>query len=311
MGRDVIAVVGPTCTGKGALALALAEALGGPGAAALIVCDSVKVYRGADVGTAKVVGAARAGFTFHMVDVAAPGEVFSAGRYMTEGRAACEEIWREDKVAVVVGGSGLYFRALVDGICAAPPADAEVRRRLRERQAAGEDLHKYLTEVDAAAAARIAPADTKRVVRALEVFELSGLPLTSFHRRKGTPLRLGRTLIVAVDGPRPWLAARIDRRTRRILAAGLRPEVERLLAQVPGPTAPPLNAIGYRHMVAVFEGRLREEELAPLITRDTRRLAKRQRTWFRGERRAVRLDGTRGTAALCEEVRGLWRRLKT
>jgi tRNA dimethylallyltransferase len=207
MRRELIAVVGPTCTGKGALAVALADALGGPAAVSIVVCDSAKIYRGADVGTAKVTGAARRGYEFFMVDVVEPGAPYSAGRYMSEGRAACEELWRRGKLPLVVGGTGLYFRALVDGICEAPPADGAVRAALRARKAAGEDLHRYLSDVDAEAAAHIAPADTKRIVRALEVFELTGETLTKIHKKGNQPLEADK-IVVALDGPRPWLLER-------------------------------------------------------------------------------------------------------
>jgi tRNA dimethylallyltransferase len=224
--------VGLTCTGKGKLALALADALGGPDAVSIIVCDSTKVYRGADVGTAKLTGEARRGYQFLMVDVADVGTPYSAGRYMTEGRAACEETWACGRLALVVGGSGLYFRALVDGISEAPPADADVRAALRARRAAGEDLHKRLREVDPEAGARISPADEKRITRALEVYQLTGVPLAEIHSRGARPLEAERVAAVALDAPRPWLAERVEERARRMFAQGLRAETARLLAEV-------------------------------------------------------------------------------
>ncbi len=298
----MIAVVGPTCVGKGALALALGEALGGPSAAAIISCDSVKIYRGADVGSAKISGPARRGFEFFLVDVASPGEVFSAARYMTEARAACARIWDRGSVALVVGGTGLYFRALLDGICAAPAADAAVRASLQARAAAGGDLFAYLKSVDAETAARLSAADAQRIIRALEVYETSGLPLSSFHRRGAAALAPDLLTIFALDGPRDWLAARVAARTQRLLAEGLRGETERILASGVVPAAPPLSAIGYKEMVGVITGTYGEETAAELITRNTRRLAKRQRTWFRAERRAVRLDATRGPEYLRDEI---------
>jgi len=307
MPKDLLAIVGLTCTGKGALAFAVADALGGPAAVAFVVCDSVKVYRGADIGAAKVVGAERRGYDFFMTDVADVGEIYNAGRYMAAARAACDEIWRAGKLALVVGGTGLYFRALVDGVCSAPAADAETRAALRARQAAGENLYEYLRTVDAAAATRISPADTKRVIRALEVFELTGVPLSAFHRAAAAPpLAADRLVVFALDGPRPWLAARIVARVRRMLAAGLRAEVERLLGTGVAPTAPPLNAIGYRQMVNVVTGVWDEEAAATAIARDTRRLAKRQRTWFKREARAIWLDAAEGTPALRDRILHAW-----
>lgn len=307
MGRDLIAVVGPTCTGKGTLALALADALGGPARAAIVACDSVKIYRGADIGTAKIPAANRRGYDFFMLDVAAPGEVYSAGRYMVAAREACETIWAGGKTAIIAGGTGLYFRALLDGICAAPPANPAARAALRARADSGEDLHATLERVDPTAAAAIQPGDRTRIIRALEVFETTGLPISGFRAEEAAPLCRDRALILILDGPRPWLAERIDRRTAAIVAMGLGAETEKLRALTASATAPPLNAIGYRHIIAVREGRLAEDELIPTIAGDTRRLAKRQRTWFRREERGVRLDASRETPALIESFQGLWK----
>jgi tRNA dimethylallyltransferase len=306
MRRNLLAVVGLTCTGKGTLALALADALGGPGAVSIIVCDSTKVYRGADVGTAKLTGEAKGGYEFLMVDVVEPGIPYSAGRYMREGRAACEETWRRNRLALVVGGSGLYFRALVDGISEAPPADEGVRAALQARRAAGEDLHKYLGEVDADAAARIAPADEKRIIRALEVYELTGVPLAEIHSRGATALDADRVAAVALDAPRRWLAPRVEERTRRMFARGLRAETARLITEIEDEIAPPLNAIGYRQAVQLLRGEVDEETAFAGIVRETLRLAKRQRTWFKKEQLAVRYNAAEGPGRLKERALGLW-----
>jgi tRNA dimethylallyltransferase len=305
--RELLALVGLTCTGKGKLALAVADELGGPDAVSLVACDSAKVYRGADVGTAKVAPAARRGYEFRMVDVVDPGASYSAGRYMREGRAACEDLWRRGKLPLVVGGTGLYFRALVDGIAAAPPADEGVRASLQARRERGVDLYGYLSDVDAAAAARISPADAKRVVRALEVFELTGVPLSKLHGEGSRPFALDKLAVVALNGSRRWLAERVAERARRMLAAGWREETEKLLRRAGNPAAPPLAAIGYRHMVRFLAGELNEEEIVERVTRETLLLAKRQRTWFKKERRAVWLDAEKGTEPLREEVLAIWR----
>jgi tRNA dimethylallyltransferase len=302
MRRELIAIVGLTCTGKGKLAMALADALGGPDAVSIVACDSAKIYRGADVGTAKLTGEARRGYEFFMVDVVEPGTPYSAGRYMEEGRAICDELWRRGKLPVVVGGSGLYFRALVDGICEAPSADAAVRAALRARQAAGEDLHEYLSEVDAAAAARISPSDEKRIVRALEVWELTGVPLTKMHSRGAQRLGADEITVFALDAPRRWLAERIEKRTRRMVAAGLLAETRSLLAKVKNPAAPPLNAIGYRQMVQLLQGELDAETAFAQVVRETRRLAKKQRTWLIRDRRAIWLDAAKGPESLRAEI---------
>ncbi|HUU57606.1 MAG TPA: tRNA (adenosine(37)-N6)-dimethylallyltransferase MiaA [bacterium] len=307
MRRELLAVVGLTCTGKGELALAVADEVGGPDAASFVVCDSAKVYRGADVGTAKVPASARRGYEFFMVDVADPGESYSAGRYMREGRAACEDLWRRGKTPIVVGGTGLYFRALIDGIVGAPPADEGVRASLAARRARGVDLHSYLSAVDADAAARISPADDKRIVRALEVFELSGIPLSKLQKPRNRPLAADRVTVVALAGSRPWLAERVAKRTRRMVAAGLRDETAKLLKLVGDPAAPPLNAIGYRQMVQLLAGEWDEAGAIERIARETLRLAKKQRTWFKREPRAAWVDAEKGIERLREEVLAIWR----
>jgi tRNA dimethylallyltransferase len=312
MSRELLAVVGLTCTGKTTLALALADALGGPNAVSVVVCDSTKIYRGADIGTAKLTGAARRGYEFLMADVAEPGVRYSAGRYMTEGRAACEEIWRRGRLPLVVGGSGLYFRALVDGICEAPPADAEVRASLLARRAAGENLYEYLAAVDGDAAARISPADEKRIIRALEVFEAAGVPLSKIQSRGTRPMEVDRITAVALDAPRRWLADRVELRAQRMFAEGLAGETRDLWAKVEKETEPPLNAIGYRQAVQILKGEIDSAAALEAVVRETLRLAKKQRTWFKREGKAARLDATAGVDALKEHVMQLWEeRLKS
>jgi len=306
MRRELLAIVGLTATGKGRLALDVAEALGGPERVSLLGCDSAKVYRGADVGTAKLTGEARRGFEFFGVDVVDPGVPYSAGRYQQEGREACEALWRRGRLPVVVGGTGLYLRALLDGLSEAPPADEAVRRALLARRAAGEDLHAALHAVDPEAAARIAPADAHRIIRALEVYELTGFPLSELHGRGAEPFAVDKIAVFALEAPRPWLAERVERRTRRMREAGLLAETRELLRQVDRPTAPPLTAVGYRQLVQFLHGAWSEEEAYAQIARDTLRLAKRQRTWFKREARAAKLEAAAGPEALRAEILRRW-----
>lgn len=298
----MICVVGPTCTGKGRTAVELASLFGGPGTAAIVSCDSAKVYRGMDVGTCKMPVAARRGVEWFMLDVADPTESYSAGRYAAEATEAIGDIWTSGRTPILAGGTGLYFRALVDGICDAPPGDPETRRELLARAAAGADLHAELAAVDPAAAERLEPADTKRVVRALEVYLATGVPMSE-HQKITEPAVLPNELSVfGLDMGRDVLAKRIEERTKRIIEAGLEDEVRRLLDAGVDPASPALQAIGYRQTVGYINGEYGPEEWERLIDRDTRRFAKRQRTWWRADERVVWLDAEIGPGPNAEVI---------
>jgi tRNA dimethylallyltransferase len=276
--NEILAVVGPTASGKSALALRLAEAIGGE----IVSCDSMQVYHGFDIGTAKPTPAERARVPHHLVDVAAPDEPFSAARFVELADCAIAEAGARGRRVVVVGGTGLYLRALRFGLVGAPPRDATLRLRLADEEAARPGaLHERLRAVDAAAAARIAPRDLVRLVRALEVWELSGVPLGQWHaahdRRARHPLR-----VAVLDPPPAVLDERIAARADAMLAAGLVDETRALVARY-GAGLRPLGAVGYREVVRHLEGALPLDALAPAIARATRQYARRQRTWFKKE----------------------------
>jgi tRNA dimethylallyltransferase len=286
----LICVVGPTCTGKGRTAVELALLLGGAGAAAIISCDSAKVYRGMDVGTGKTPVDERRGVACYMLDVADPTETYSAGRYANEAAETIREVWVSGLTPILAGGTGLYFRALVDGICDAPPGDPDTRRELSARAAAGEDLHAGLAAVDPDVAEKLEPADTKRVVRALEVYLATGVPLSEYQKITEPAVRPDELFVFGLDMDRSALKKRIEDRTVRIVAAGLEDEVRRLLDAGVDPASPALQAIGYRQTVGYIKGEYDADEWARLINRDTSRFAKRQRTWWRADERVVWLD---------------------
>jgi tRNA dimethylallyltransferase len=275
----LVAIVGPTASGKSALALRLArECLG-----EIVSCDSLQVYRGFDIGSAKATGEERAEVRHHLVDVVRPGETFSAADYARLGRAALADIRDRGHLPVVAGGTGLYLRALLEGLFEGPSRDDGLRRRLERLAERFGDrrLHRLLARVDPEAAARIPARDRVRVVRALEVFRATGRPITDGHRQGSEPLPGFRTLLVGLDPGRERLRLAVAARTRRMLETGLVEEVRGLLALGLAADRGPLNAIGYRQAVAVARGEMSGEEAERAIVTETMRFAKRQMTWFR------------------------------
>ena len=276
-----LAVVGPTATGKSALALELAERYGGE----IVNADALQVYRGLDVGTAKPTAGERARVPHHLLDVVEPTERFSAGDFARRARAALAEIHGRGRLALVVGGSGFYLRALFAGLSPLPRADPRLRRELRRRarDEGPETLHAELARVDPEAASRLAPADVQRVVRALEIVRVGGRPWgeqTADRPLGHDPLPgvwIGLTL------PRTVLYDRIEARVGHMLERGWVAEVEGLLARGVGRDAPAFQAIGYRQLVRQLRGELALESAVAEIVQATRRFAKRQITWFRKE----------------------------
>ncbi|HYN04909.1 MAG TPA: tRNA (adenosine(37)-N6)-dimethylallyltransferase MiaA [Vicinamibacteria bacterium] len=279
MADPLVAIVGPTASGKSALALRLARERSGE----IVSCDSLQVYRGLDVGSAKATSAERAAIPHHLLDVADPGEVFSAADYARLARAALEGVRGRGRLPIVAGGTGLYLRALLVGLFEGPPRDEALRRRFEALadRFGDERLHRLLRRVDPAAAGRIGPRDRVRVVRALEVYRATGRPISEEQRRGSEPLRGYRTLVVGLDPGRAALRAAIEARTRQMLEQGLVDEVRGLLSRGTDPLARPLQAIGYRQALSVLRGEMTLEEAEGAIVTATLRFAKRQMTWFR------------------------------
>jgi tRNA dimethylallyltransferase len=284
----VVVVTGPTAAGKTAVAIDLALRFGGE----IVNADSVQVYRFLDIGTAKPTLAERARVPHHLLDVVRPDESYDAGRYAREARASAAGIHGRGGVAFLVGGTGLYIRAALEGLLADAPADPALRRALEAeaaRAAAQGDpqrLHRRLAALDPGAARAIHPNDLRRVIRALELLERSGRPasaLRAAHRFGDRPFRV---LYLVLDPGVAALDERIDRRAEAMIHAGLLQECRWLREQGYGPELRPLRSIGYRHVMPVVDGL---ETLAGALEgmrRDTRRFARRQRTWFRGVREA-------------------------
>ena len=257
----------------------LAEAHGGE----IVSCDSLQVYRGLDIGSAKPTPDEQRRVPHHLIDVRDPDEPFSAADYGRLARAALADIRGRARLPIVVGGTGLYLRALVSGLFEGPSRDEALRARL-ERMAdryGTTRLHRLLARVDPEAAARIHATDRIRIVRALEVFRATGRPLSAQHREGAEPLRGYDVFTVGLSPPREELARRVAARTQAMWSAGLLGEVRGLLAAGYSGELRPLRAIGYRQALAVLEGRLSEEEAQRSMETETLQYAKRQRTWFR------------------------------
>ena len=276
----VAVLLGPTAVGKTAVALMLAQGVG----AEIVGADSLQVYRELNIGTAKPTREERARVPHHLLDVVPPMEPYDAARYSRDARAVLARLHQRGVASLVVGGTGLYLKALLYGLFSEGSPAGGVRERLRyELDGVGlSSLYQRLARLDPPSAGRLHPHDTYRILRALEVIEATGRPVSDLiaaHRFRDCPyevLKLGLAL------PREELNRRIEARVETMLAQGWLQEVEGLLKRYP-PVLKPLQAIGYRHLVNFLTGRWSWEEALELLKRDTRRYAKRQLTWFRAD----------------------------
>jgi tRNA dimethylallyltransferase len=272
-----VLLLGPTGSGKTALSIALGEQFGGE----IVSCDSVAVYRGMDMGTAKPSSEERARLPHHLIDVAEPNEPFTAGEYSRQARAALREIAARGRLPIVTGGTGLYLRALTEGLFTGPARQEKLRARLaRSRERHGEGwLHRLLARLDPASAARIHANDTPKLIRAIEVCLAAHKPLSEVLARD--PLTGFRLLRIGLNPPRQALYDRLNRRAAAMFAAGLVEETRGLLARY-GPVKA-LDSLGYRQALTVLDS---EESLPHAVAaaqQGHRNYAKRQLTWFRRE----------------------------
>ncbi len=288
----VVVVTGPTASGKTPLAIELAERFGGE----IVNADSMQVYRYLDIGTSKPSAEQRARVPHHVFDVVSPDEVYSAGRYSREARAAAARIRASGRTPILVGGTGLYIRAFLEGLVEGGGADPELRARLEAEHASAvaegdpARLHRRLADRDAGAAQRIHPNDLRRVIRALELCERAGGSASGIRERHGFRDRPYRSLHLVLDPGRTALDHRIDARCRAMVEGGLLQEVRRLRQRGYGPELRPLRSIGYRHMAPVADGVDTLANALRAMQLDTRRFARRQRTWLRSVEGAVWLD---------------------
>ena len=277
----LVAVVGPTASGKSGLAVWLAEQLRGE----VVACDSTQLYRGFAVGTAKPTTAERRGVPHHLLDVLGPEDAATAGGYRQLALAVLADLRSRARLPVFTVGTGLYLRALLEGLADVPQRSEELRERLRHTalEHGPGHLHRMLARLDAQAGKKISAADEQKLIRAIEVCLLAKMPLTKLYRSGRAPLQDWRALKIGLSPDREALYERIHARTDAMLANGWLEEVRSLLDGGMPESAKPFDFIGYRELRAVLQGRLTIDEARLAIQQATRRYAKRQLTWFRRE----------------------------
>jgi len=281
-------VLGPTGSGKSELAIHIALAVSGE----VVNCDSLQIYRRFDIGTAKLPLAERRGVPHHLIDIVDPADVFTAGAYAQAARAILSQIAQCGHVPIVVGGTGFYLRALLDGLFPGPTRDQPLRDRLDRRETGRPgSLHRLLSRLDPQAAARIHSNDRPKLIRALEVRLLRGKPISEMFQEGRDPLTGFRPVKIGLSPPRDLLYERLNARAVRIFRSGLIEEVRAILASGVPPDAKPFESLGYSQALDVLQGRLTEQEAIASTQQQTRRYAKRQTTWFRKEHGVHWIEG--------------------
>jgi tRNA dimethylallyltransferase len=295
-------LAGPTACGKSDAGLELARRID----AEIVSLDSMALYRGMDVGTAKPSADARALVPHHLIDVIDPHEEYAVADYLHAAETVCRSIWERGRTPLFVGGTGLYLRAILRGVFDGPPADWEFRA-LMEREAAENEpgyLHRRLKEVDPASATVLHPNDARRLIRALEVWHVTGRPLSEQQQQLPLPRELRPPCVFWLSPPRDWLYRRIDQRVEAMLAAGLVEEVRRILSADPPPSRTARQALGYKELIDHLTGRISLEQAVERIQTSTRQFAKRQHTWFRNleECKPIEITGDETPSELAEMV---------
>ncbi len=296
----MIILAGPTAAGKTALAIKLAESLNGE----IISADSRQIYQGLDIGTGKPDSEELKRVRHHLVSVVSPEKSVSAGDFSRMAEKAFQEIINHGKTCLLVGGTGLWIRAFIDGLTPAPPADPEVRALLTEKAVrhGKQALYQELKKADPVTAARLHPSDQVRIIRALEIFILTGeRPSERKHR---IPVSVSRPACwLGIIRPREELYARAEQRIDFWIASGWREETDRLLKQGVPAEAPAMQAIGYSHWVKHLSGIYSYDQTVDLIKRDSRRYIKRQLTWFRAEKRLSWVDVSKNEREVMREIK--------
>ncbi len=296
-----IVILGPTGSGKTALSLALAERFSGE----IVNCDSVAIYREFEIGTAKPSKHDRARVPHHLFDIAAPTEEFTAGEYSRRAREVLAEIAERKKLPIIVGGTGLYLRALLDGLFAGPPRSEELRARLRadaqDKDKGPQHLHQMLARLDPGAAGQIHKNDVPKLIRAIEVALTAGRPMTELWQAGREPLRGFRILRLGLDPERNALYARLNQRAAQMFERGLVEETKALLEKY-GEAARPLASLGYKQAMQLLRGESDRKLAIWAAQQSHRNYAKRQLTWFRREPDVCWLKGFGDDAAITEQA---------
>lgn len=288
--ETVLIISGPTAVGKTDASILLAQELGGE----IVSADSMQIYRGMDIGTAKPTPKQRRLVYHHMIDIVDPCQAYSVGDYYRDARGVIRAILSSGGIPIVVGGTGLYIRALMRGLFHGPPASIDIRERLLKKEAEQGDgtLYRELVEVDPEAAIKIHPNDLRRTIRALEVYYLRDRTISDFQREHGFRDEIFSFRLLFLFRDRRELYRRIEQRVDLMVEQGLEAEVASLMEKGYDQNLPAMQGLGYKHFMDYLSGRLTKEEAINLLKRDTKRYAKRQFTWFRREPQALWLDIT-------------------
>ncbi len=301
--KPILIIAGPTAVGKTDASLLLAQEWG----AEIVSADSMQIYRGMDIGTAKPTPEQRKLVYHHLLDIVEPNQPYSVGDYLRDARAAIDAIITSGGVPIVVGGTGLYIRALTRGLFHGPPADLDLRERLLRRESEGEPglLYSELVKVDPEAAVKIHPNDLRRTVRALEVYYLKDRKLSDFQQEHGFKEKTHKFRLIFLVRGRSELYGRIEKRVEQMLDCGLEAEVKTLMDRGISPESASMQGLGYKHFMEHFLGKVSRDEAVALFKRDTRRFAKRQFTWFRREPEAVWVDisGLADSGEISEQIK--------
>lgn len=284
----LLAVVGPTGSGKSELSLELAKQLDGE----IVNCDSIQMYRHFNIGAAKLSEAERQGIQHHLIDILEPEEVFTAGDYARLARNALNEIRSRNRVPVIAGGTGFYLRALLEGLAPGPARDDALRARLQamEKRRPGR-VHRLLSRLDSRVAARVHPNDVQKAIRAVEICILARRPASEVFEQGRDRLSGFRVLELGLDPPREALYERLNRRAEKMFETGLIEEVQSLLARGVSPESKPFQSLGYRQALLLVQGKMSLKEAVESTRIETRHYAKRQWTWFRRDPNVLWLKG--------------------
>ena len=294
-----IVILGPTASGKSQLGIALALRFQGE----ILSCDALQVYRGMNIGTAKVTPEEKAPVRHHMLDLREPGEDFSAGDYQKLAREALDDIRSRGALPFVIGGTGFYLKALIDGLFQGPGRSEELRARMRRiiSRKGSRTIHRALKRIDPNSADRIAENDSERIIRAYEVYLISGKSISSWQQEPRDSLKGYRWLKLGIKAPRQLLYERINRRVEEMFKIGLPEEVDNLLKSFPR-SSQAFKAIGYSQTAEYLEGKLTLAQAIDATQMESRRYAKRQLTWFRSDLEIVWLDGSLKAEELQKEA---------